>query len=139
MVEELKRARYDDAAIQRTHPFLIKDVLFSAIAVAANEALIEIGEIVGAPDDELRTLADWAARGRRGLDGCWDPEFGLCLDYDLRAAAPVRVKTVAGIRAADRRRSDGRAPRQRPGDARLPGLPRSPRPALAPADEHQPG
>ncbi len=29
LVEELKRARYDDAEIQRTHPFLIKDVLFT--------------------------------------------------------------------------------------------------------------
>jgi glucosylglycerate hydrolase len=97
LVDSLKRAHYDDAKIQRTHPFLIKDVLFSAIAVAANEALIEIGGIIGAAEEDRVMLEEWAARGRRGLQERWDSGFGLCLDYDLRADAPVRVKTVAGF------------------------------------------
>jgi len=36
-------------------------------------------------------------RGRRGLESCWDREFGLCLDYDLRADRPLRARTVAGF------------------------------------------
>lgn len=49
LVESLKQARYDEAAIYHSHPFLVKDVLFSAILVAANEALLEISEQIGAP------------------------------------------------------------------------------------------
>ena len=97
LVESLKTARYEDAEIQRTHPFLIKDVLFSAIAVAANECLVEIGEIIGAPDNDRRQLEEWAARGRKGLDERWDDEFGLCLDYDVRGDCPIRVKAVSGF------------------------------------------
>jgi glycogen debranching enzyme len=93
----LKRARYDEAAIYRAHPFLVKDVLFSAIFVAANEALLEIAAAVDAPDEERALVAGWLDRGRRGLEARWDPDLNLCLDYDLRAGAPVRVRTIAGF------------------------------------------
>jgi glucosylglycerate hydrolase len=97
LVEVMKRAQYDEAAIYREHPFLIKDVLFSGILVAANEALLAIAEVVGAPDDDRSLIAGWLERGRRGLQQRWDPELKLCLDYDVRAGAPVRVRTVAGF------------------------------------------
>src|ERR687893_2308354 len=47
LLELLKRARYEEADIYGGHPFLVKDVLFSAILVAANEALLEIHSAVG--------------------------------------------------------------------------------------------
>ncbi len=47
--ELLKRARYDEAAIYDSHPFLVKDVLFSAILVTANEALLEIARVERGP------------------------------------------------------------------------------------------
>ena len=97
LVESLKRARYDDAAIHSSHPFLVQDVLFSGILVAANEALLAIAAEIEAPEDDRRLIAEWAERGRRGLEGCWDPGLGLCLDQDVRSGAPVRVRTVGGF------------------------------------------
>src|SRR5207237_7715689 len=44
LVESLKAARYEDAAIRREHPFLIKDVQMSAIFAAACEALARLAE-----------------------------------------------------------------------------------------------
>src|SRR5919112_3427889 len=44
LLETLKQARYDEAAIYESHPFLVKDVLFSAILIAANEALLKIAD-----------------------------------------------------------------------------------------------
>src|SRR5215211_6989188 len=41
LVKLIKRAGCDERAIYRSHPFLVKDVLFSAILVAANDALLE--------------------------------------------------------------------------------------------------
>ena len=84
-MELIKRAGCDEGAIYRSHPFLVKDVLFSAILVAANEALLEIAEVVEAPDEERELVNGWAGRGRRGLEKCWDESSALCLDYDLRA------------------------------------------------------
>ncbi len=97
LAELLKRARYDDATIQRSHPFLVKDVLFSAILVAANEALLAIATEVGAADEERREVAEWLARGRRGLAARWDGGLGLCLDLDLWTGEPLRARTVAGF------------------------------------------
>jgi hypothetical protein len=97
LVNLIKRAGCDEATIYETHPFLVKDVLTSAILVAANEALLEIADLVGAPEEEQVLIAEWMARGRQGLEGCWDAEFGSCLDYDLRADRPLRVRTVAGF------------------------------------------
>src|SRR5829696_2572816 len=97
LLELLKRERYDEAEIYDSHPFLVKDVLSSAILVAANEALREIARVVGAPEEERTLIGGWVERGRESLEERWDPDLKLCLDYDLRAERPARVRTVAGF------------------------------------------
>jgi glucosylglycerate hydrolase len=97
LLELLKRARYDEADIYERHPFLVKDVLFSAILVAANEALLEISEVLEAPREDRELIERWIERGRAGLDEQWDPHLGLCVDHDVLADEPLRVRTVAGF------------------------------------------
>jgi glucosylglycerate hydrolase len=97
LLEHLKRARYDESAIYDTHPFLVKDVLFSAILVAANVALLEIAGVLGAPAEDRSLIEGWIERGRNGLERRWDADLGLCLDYDLLAGEPLQVRTVAGF------------------------------------------
>ncbi len=97
LVEVNKRAGCDAAVLYDTSPFLVKDVLASAILVRANEALLEIAGLIGAPEEDRCTIRAWIDRGRQGLDECWDTELGLCLDYDLRAGKPLRARTIAGF------------------------------------------
>ena len=97
LLELLKRARYDEADIYERHPFLVKDVLFSAILVAANEALLEISEVVDAPEEDRELIEGWIERGRAGLEEQWDPDLGLCLDRDVLADESVAVRTIAGF------------------------------------------
>ncbi len=97
LVQLIKGAGCDETAVYRSHPFLIKDVLFSAILVAANEALLDIAEMIGAPEEEKEPISAWVERGRKALDERWDPELRLCLDYDIRADKPLRARTVAGL------------------------------------------
>ena len=97
LVELLKRAHYDDAIIARDHPFLVKDVLFSAILAAANDALLDLAPAIDAPDADRNTIAQWRDRTRRGLAGQLHAALGLCLDQDLRAGVPLRARTVAGF------------------------------------------
>ena len=97
LVEVIKQARCDDAVLHRTSPFLAKDVLASAILVRANEALVDVAEVVGAPEEERTMIRAWIERGRGGLDERWDPGLGLCLDYDLRAGEPLVARTIAGF------------------------------------------
>src|SRR5215203_496394 len=97
LLELLKRERYDEAEIYEAHPFLVKDVLSSAILVAANEALREIARVVGTADEDVALIEAWIGRGRNGLEEHWDPGLGLCLDYDLRRDTPLRARTIAGF------------------------------------------
>ncbi len=97
LVEVIKRSGGDDTALYDESPFLVKDVLASAILVRANEALIEISEVAGAPDEDRARIRAWIDSGRRGLDERWDPKLELCLDYDLRAREPLRARTIAGF------------------------------------------
>ncbi|MDP8945627.1 MAG: glycogen debranching protein [Actinomycetota bacterium] len=97
LLELLKRVRYDEADIYERHPFLVKDVLFSAILVAANEALLEISEVIEAPREDRALIVSWIERGRAGLEEQWDPNLGLCLDQDVLAGESLRVCTVAGF------------------------------------------
>jgi glycogen debranching enzyme len=76
---------------------MVKDVLASAILVRANEALMEISRVAGAPEEDRTTVRAWIERGRKGLDERWNPELGLCLDYDLRAGASLPARTIAGF------------------------------------------
>ena len=97
LVEVIKQARCDDAVLQRTSPFLAKDVLASAILVKANEALLDVAAVVGAPEEDRAKIRAWIEGGREGLDERWDPERGLCLDFDLRAGEPLKASTIAGF------------------------------------------
>jgi glucosylglycerate hydrolase len=97
LLELLKRVHYDEADIYERHPFLIKDVLFSAILVAANEALLEISEVLEAPREDRELIEGWIERGRAGLEEQWDPNLGLCLDHDVLAGEPLKVRTIAGF------------------------------------------
>ena len=112
LVELLKRARYDDGVIYRNHPFLVKDVFVSGIFVAANDALLELSVVLDAPAEDQMLIAGWIDRGLHGLEERWDAELGLCLDFNLRAGTPLRVRTMAGFapliagHLSDARRSD---------------------------------
>src|SRR5580693_6586816 len=97
LVGLLRKYRYDDAEIYRRYPFLIKDVFFSSVLVAANAALLDLAGVAGASDGDRRQLARWLDRGREGLAGCFDPESGLCLDYDVRNEEHIRLRTFAGF------------------------------------------
>lgn len=96
LVGLIKQASCNEEAIYKAHPFLVKDVLFSGILVSANEALLQIAHLVGAKED-LDLISDWTSLGRAGLEECWDPETGLCLDYDLISKKPLRARAIAGF------------------------------------------
>jgi glucosylglycerate hydrolase len=97
LVGLLRKYRYDDAQIYREYPFLIKDVFFSAVFVEANAALLDLADVAGAGDSHREQLARWLDRGRAGLARCFDAESGLCVDYDVRTAERIRMRTFAGF------------------------------------------
>ena len=97
LIESLKRARYDDAEAHRQHPFLVKDLVFSAILATANTVLEEVAAWLGRPEAELAQLRAWAARFSAGVLRQYDASAGLALDLDVRTGRPIQVRTWAGL------------------------------------------
>jgi hypothetical protein len=97
LVELLKQAAYDDAAIQRSHPFQVRDVLMTAIFAAACEALVSLGTELGAPIDDLAQLTAWCRRSGEAVQNAWDADLCVALDWDVNAGQTVRVETCAGL------------------------------------------
>ena len=97
LVEQLRKCRYDDALIYREYPFLIKDVFFSAVLVAANAALADLADVAGASDETRDQLARWRDRGHAGLARRFEPQTGLCTDYDVRTGEDIRLRTFASF------------------------------------------
>jgi glycogen debranching enzyme len=97
LVEWLKRAHYDDAVVQRDYPFLVKDVFFRAIRVAANAALTALGQMAGVGEDELAEIDEWTTRGRAGLTSAWRDNAQGALDIDVNNGGPIDVKTMAAF------------------------------------------
>jgi glycogen debranching enzyme len=116
LVEQLRKCRYDDAQIYREYPFLIKDVFFSAVLVAANTALLDLADVAGAGRETREQLAGWRDRGQAGLAGRFDPATGLCADYDVRTGEDIRLRTFAAFAPLFARTPD---PGQRAAQLRL--------------------
>lgn len=97
LVELLRQAGYDDATIHRQHPFLVKDVIFTAIFSAASRLLIAVARWLGADRGELNALGTWSDRYGAGVLGQWDQSARLTYDLDLRSGRPVQITTWAGV------------------------------------------
>jgi glucosylglycerate hydrolase len=97
LVGLLRQYRYDDAVIYREYPFLIKDVFFTAVLVAANAALLDLADVAGADQPTRDQLTAWHDRGRAALTRRFDPEAGLAFEYDVRTGEDIKVRTFAGF------------------------------------------
>jgi hypothetical protein len=97
LMQSLEECGYDDVAAHQRHPFLVKDVLFSAIFASANRALAEVFQALQLDASAAAELAQLGQRFSTGVQGAWDDSAGLVLDQDLRAGEPIRVTTWAGL------------------------------------------
>ncbi len=95
IVEELKRAGYDDARARESVSYRTTDVFTSAVMAAASAALARLARRLGAP--EVAELEEHAERFARGVAASVDPGQGLALDTDLRTGERLRAETVAGF------------------------------------------
>ncbi|MGH3433648.1 MAG: MGH1-like glycoside hydrolase domain-containing protein, partial [Thermocrispum sp.] len=97
LIEQLRAVRYDADDVVRTSSFLVADVFFTAIFVAASEVLTELGEQTGQPPEQLELLRGWARRGAGALPETVAAEYGLARDRDLRTGGWLATRTIAGF------------------------------------------
>jgi glucosylglycerate hydrolase len=97
LVDELRRLRYDDAAVAEHGSFRVGDVFFSAILALACDVLAELAPLAGPPEERVEHLHGWAEQLRRAVAASADPAIGMARDHDVRADRWLDPSTVAGF------------------------------------------
>jgi hypothetical protein len=95
LVEEMRRAHYDDDALVSAMSFAVQDVFVTAIFAMACEVLADVGEDHRRPNADVRDLRTWADRFRAGVVSMTDPRSGAAHDYDLRSCRKLFGDTIA--------------------------------------------
>ncbi|MBD0295252.1 MAG: glycoside hydrolase, partial [Flavisolibacter sp.] len=95
LVDLFKECSYDDKIIYERCPFIIQDVLFNAILIRSNEALIELAQLIGEDTSEIKM---WNQKTITSLNRkCWDEQSGFYFDFDLKKNALIKIKTSNGL------------------------------------------
>jgi hypothetical protein len=97
LIDELRRLRYDDAAVAERSSFRVGDVFATAMLAVACETLADLAPLAGRPDEQARELRGWADELSRAVVASTDPVTGMARDYDLRAGQWLGTDTVAGF------------------------------------------
>jgi hypothetical protein len=95
LLEEMRRAHYDDDELAETMSFAVQDVFVSAIFALACDVLADIGEEHSRPHADVRDLRGWADRFRAGVVATSDERSGAARDFDLRAERWIGTETIA--------------------------------------------
>ena len=95
LVEEMKRAHYDDAVLPKVMDFMVEDVFVSAIFAVACDVLATIGEDYSKPRSDVRDLRAWSDRFKAGVVAAANDRNGAARDYDLRAGQWINSETIA--------------------------------------------
>ncbi|HEY5855221.1 MAG TPA: glycogen debranching protein [Aldersonia sp.] len=95
LVEEMRRARYDDTELAATMSFVVEDVFVSAVFALACEVLAIIGEDYRKPNADVRDLHSWAERFRKGVVATTDARSGAARDFDVRTGRWIPTETLA--------------------------------------------
>ncbi|MBY6411976.1 glycogen debranching protein [Rhodococcus sp. BP-252] len=95
LVEEMKQAGYDDAALAATMSFAVEDVFVSAVFAMACDVLATIGEEHSKPNSDVRELRAWSERFGKGVIATTDARSGAARDYDVRASRWITTDTIA--------------------------------------------
>lgn len=86
LVELFRHHRYDSDQIQRTSPFVVRDVLFNSLLVRANRDLGAIARELGEPDVMFNHRADETAQAVN--TELWRDGYGY-VDVDVVSGAPL--------------------------------------------------
>lgn len=91
----LKRRNYKDELIYSSHPFKVKDKVFSSILYLANLRLKKMAEIL---KEDTSLIDTWLKRFEESLfTKLWSEEKRYFCDYDLNQSDQIKVKTVGAV------------------------------------------
>ena len=97
LIEEMRRAEYDQRKIVENSSFLVGDVFITALFAVSCDVLIELGKEFDEPPELLDDLTQWAADAREAVAASCHSVSGMARDRDLRANRWLDTQTVAGF------------------------------------------
>lgn len=94
LMEMAKKLAYDGLAIAQSSPFMIQDTLFNSALIRSNEALIQLGQVLG---KDIGQVQEWQEESKRAYQQkLWAKELGVFAPYDMRAEKHIGLKEIGG-------------------------------------------
>jgi hypothetical protein len=97
LIEEMRRANYDQREIVRNSSFLVGDVFITALFAISCDVLAELGTEFDQGPDLVRDLAGWAENAREAVAASCHSVSGIARDRDLRTSRWLDTQTIAGF------------------------------------------
>lgn len=95
LVDLFRRHQYDDVQLNAVCPFQIQDPLFNGVLCWSNEALIEMGHVLG--EDVLEIIL-WNELTVHSMnEKLWNQEKGYYHAFDRVAHAPIPIPVNSGL------------------------------------------
>lgn len=92
---ELKKKKYDDKKINKSHPFRIKDKVFSTILYLADIRLHHISSEI---QKSTIKIEDWTRRFEKAFyRKLWNNEDKLFYDFDLISKRQIKIRTIGAL------------------------------------------
>ncbi|HJQ48662.1 MAG TPA: glycogen debranching protein [Amycolatopsis sp.] len=97
LIEEMRRAGYDQRKVVEHSSFLVGDVFITALFAVACDVLVKLGKEFDQPPALLDEVAEWAENARRAVAGSCHRVSGMARDRDVRDGRWLDTRTIAGF------------------------------------------
>eukprot|EP00177_Eucheuma_denticulatum_P004873 GFKZ01008848.1.p1 GENE.GFKZ01008848.1~~GFKZ01008848.1.p1 ORF type:complete len:571 (-),score=84.30 GFKZ01008848.1:501-2213(-) len=88
---------YNEATIFDKSPFVIQDVLFNSILARAGEALADIADVLGKPEEATKHRDNAMKTSKAITNKLYDPETKYFYDFDVRAGELIKKRISGGL------------------------------------------
>jgi len=95
LIDVFRKGDYKEDQIYRLTPFAVQDPLFNTILIRANEAMIELGEMIGEDTSDFR---EWNTKAVKAMNSkLWNPSSALYDAYDLISNERIPMEASSGL------------------------------------------
>lgn len=95
LIDIFRKADYQEDKIFQTTPFAVQDPLFNTILIRSNQAMIEMGALIG---ENTQMFEDWNEKAATAMNSkLWNEASGMYDAYDLINEKKIEMEASSGL------------------------------------------
>ncbi|WPP50171.1 amylo-alpha-1,6-glucosidase [Catalinimonas niigatensis] len=95
LIDVFRKGDYKEDKIFSTTPFAVQDPLFNTILIKSNQAMIDMGRLIG---EDIAIFKDWNVKSVAAMnDKLWNEQTGMYDAYDLINEERIEMEASSGL------------------------------------------